>query len=251
MGRALVSNVSRNEDDTKSSRNFIFIARSGVLVSDFVGANQLYRLMNLVLRLLGLFVVVLGVLPRFAIAEDHAARLQQLVAKKTIEAQNANTHANTLLSGLKSRADAHTTATKSYDSPALHTKNMHEHHMAAVKRPESVQRLEKPDWADSLGPDHKMHSTLAAHGVSDSLVREINNMASSNIQREAIVKHVQTHFPDKDPHEWNDIVVSAIGVAGKAQPDASQTTKSSRNEALLQRQKFKRDKRTLENKQDE
>lgn len=199
--------------------------------------------------LFGILIVLLGVLSQAA--DDHTARLQQVVNKKTIEAQHANAHANALLSTLKSKNADLTSSIKREDLFASQTKLLHEHHLATAQKPRSSERtVAREDWVDSLGPEHKMHSTLAAHGVKDTLVREINNMAASNIQRDAIVKHVQTHFPDKDPHEWNDIVVSAIGVSGKFQPDVSQTTKSSRNEALLQQQRFKRDKRSLENKQE-
>ena len=60
----------------------------------------------------------------------------------------------------------------------------------------------------------KLQSTLAAHGVKDVLVQEINNMKNSFIPREHIIQHVASHFPRKTSEEWNDIVISALGMGG-------------------------------------
>jgi hypothetical protein len=96
-----------------------------------------------------------------------------------------------------------------------------------------------------------MHSTLAAHGVSSALVKEINNMAASRISRESIVKHVQTHFPNKEPHEWNDIVISAISVAGKTQSDPLDTDKASKREAIFQKTRFNQAKQSMEDRMED
>ena len=42
-----------------------------------------------------------------------------------------------------------------------------------------------------------LQSSLDAHGVQAFLIDEINGMATSYIPHETIIRHVQTHFPDK------------------------------------------------------
>lgn len=93
---------------------------------------------------------------------------------------------------------------------------------SALKKSESNQRAEDPLSMSSSAIDQfpkahsksKMLSTLSAHGVKDVLIQEINNMKNSYIPREHIVKHVGTHFPKKTSFEWNDIVISALGIGG-------------------------------------
>jgi hypothetical protein len=176
------------------------------------------------------------------IAVDHASRLEDIVSRKMKDSHAANVHANNLLSGAKVRLEGHLAAAKAR-SPAVsdELKRVHDERVLIANE----RGTKSPEHVPSVEP--KMHSTLEAHGVSDSLVREINNMASSYIPRETIVKHVQTHFPNKDQHEWNDIVISAISVAGKVQPDSLDTTKSSKNAANMQKQQFERAKQTLGN----
>lgn len=94
----------------------------------------------------------------------------------------------------------------------------------------------------------KMQNTLRVHGVNDELIREINNMASSLIPKESIIKHVQTHFPDKRQHEWNDIVIAAIGVMDSTQPKPESMIKAKRDAALAQARKFDESKKALETK---
>ena len=92
----------------------------------------------------------------------------------------------------------------------------------------------------------KLEETLTIHGVSSAMVNEINDMATSYIPREAIVQHVQSHFPNKREHEWNDIVIAAVGVAGRRQPEVTDMQKSNRDNAEQQKKKFKSAKAVLD-----
>jgi hypothetical protein len=95
---------------------------------------------------------------------------------------------------------------------------------SALKKSMAGQRAEDPLYASTsssaLGQlpkknsKSKMLSTLSAHGVKEVLIQEINNMKNSFIPREHIVRHVGTHFPEKTSTEWNDIVISALGLGG-------------------------------------
>ena len=62
------------------------------------------------------------------------------------------------------------------------------------------------------------HRKLQQHNVRAEVVREVANLASSNLRRQDIVSHVQTHFPDKSRAEANDIVLAATMAAGKPLP---------------------------------
>lgn len=178
-------------------------------------------------------------------AVDHAGRLEDIINRKMKESHATNTHANNLLKNAKVRLESNLAAAKKNRADVSDdAKRVHDEHVELIA--ENNQR--KREVASEGEP--KMESTLKAHGVSDSLVREINNMASSYIPRETIVRHVQTHFPNKDQHEWNDIVISAISSAGNAQPDALATGKSSKAAATFQKEQFKRAKQSLENSQD-
>jgi hypothetical protein len=97
----------------------------------------------------------------------------------------------------------------------------------------------------------KMQNTLRIHGVNDELIKEINNMASSLIPRETIIKHVQTHFPDKRQHEWNDIVIAAIGLMDSSQPKAKNMVKANKDAALRQAREFEESKKALEAKKEQ
>lgn len=62
----------------------------------------------------------------------------------------------------------------------------------------------------------RLEATLDHHNVGDQLIAEINKMAESFIPKEDIIDHVRKHhFPNKHLSDLNDIVVSAIAVAGK------------------------------------
>mmetsp|Transcript_82862 Transcript_82862/g.162453 ORF Transcript_82862/g.162453 Transcript_82862/m.162453 type:complete len:198 (+) Transcript_82862:35-628(+) len=174
---------------------------------------------------------------------DHAARLDEMIAKKNNEAKLANKHVDHIVHSAKIRAE--TVSSRNIASKPLsneNAKNAHDRHMMSMPEVEpTIPRQESRS---------KMHSTLSAHGVSHALFKEINNMAASYIPREAIVKHVQTHFPNKEPHEWNDIVISAIAAAGKVQPGESDTSKATRNEASLQKKKFEHAMDSLQGRMD-
>ena len=177
-------------------------------------------------------------------AVDHAGRLEDIINRKMKESHATNTHANNLLKNAKVRLETNLAAAKNkrMDVPD-DAKRIHDEHVELITERNQRKREDVP------GVEPKMESTLKAHGVSDSLVREINNMASSYIPRETIVKHVQTHFPNKDQHEWNDIVISAISAAGNTQPDSLATAKSSKAAADFQKEQFKRAKQSMENAQ--
>jgi len=87
---------------------------------------------------------------------------------------------------------------------------------------------------------------LDAHGVSDTLIQEINNMATSSISKEHLVLHVQSHFPHKQSHELNDIVVAAIAVQGRRQPDSPDRTKAIQQEIAVDRTRFYNAKKTMD-----
>lgn len=189
-----------------------------------------------------LLVCILGL--QSVLAVDHASRLEDIVSRKMKDSHAANDHANNLLSGAKIRLEGHLAAAKARIPAASDEfKRAHDERVLIANE----RATKSPEQTREPSAEPKMHSTLEAHGVSDSLVREINNMASSYIPRETIVKHVQTHFPNKEQHEWNDIVISAISVAGKVQPDSLDTTKSSKNAANMQKQQFEKAKQTLGN----
>lgn len=178
-------------------------------------------------------------------AVDHASRLEDIISRKVKESHAANANADNLLKNAKVRSENNLAVAKSKRLEVSNdAKRVHDDHV------EFVSERNQRKLQDAPAAERKMDSTLRAHGVSDSLVREINNMASSYIPRETIVRHVQTHFPNKDQHEWNDIVISAISAAGKAQPDSLDTAKSSTAAATFQKEQFARAKRSMENQQD-
>ena len=190
-----------------------------------------------------IIVFVVCIIEIHANSVDHASRLNEIISKKTAESLKANKHAESLQQRAKSRAEG-INQRKIEDSNSISdAKQRHEEVVSSISTSNPTQESHKPS-------NHKMKGTLEVHGVSHALVKEINNMASASISREAIIKHVQTHFPNKDPHEWNDIVISAINVAGKSMPDPLQTNKASQNEVLQQKRKFQQAKQSLEHKQD-
>lgn len=83
-----------------------------------------------------------------------------------------------------------------------------------------------------------IQSSLDAHGVQPYLIDEINGMATSYIPRETIIKHVQSHFPEKSLSEVNDIVISAIALTGKNQAHLMDIQISNKLSAQSQREKF-------------
>jgi len=180
-------------------------------------------------------------------AVDHASRLDDIIARKTKESHTANTHANNLLKNAKVRLeDSLAAAKKKIPELSNDARKVHDSHTGAI----TEKKVTSGEQTVSRSEDRKVAGALREHGVSDSLVREINNMASSYIPRETIVKHVQSHFPNKEQHEWNDIVISAISAKGKEQPDSLATTKSSKAQANFQQQQFQKAKDSLEFFQD-
>lgn len=180
-------------------------------------------------------------------AVDHGSRLEDIISRKTKESHITNNHANQLLKNAKIRFEDSLVAAKE-KTPVVSddAKKVHDNLLASVSERKNID----VELVGLQFDERKVSHTLKEHGVSDSLVREINNMASSYIPRETIVKHVQAHFPNKDQHEWNDIVISAISAAGKAQPDSLATTKSSKVQASFQQQQFQKAKDSLEYFQD-
>ena len=70
-------------------------------------------------------------------------------------------------------------------------------------------------------------------------------MSTSFIPRETIIKHVQTHYPNKKLSEVNDIVISAIALTGKKQADVLDFKKHNKVTAQAKRQKFENAKDNL------
>jgi hypothetical protein len=144
---------------------------------------------------------------------EHSARIEEIVSARSAESHAANDHADELLGNGKVRLDSHLASAKQQATKLSDAKYRPTNTAASMPR-QGVARAQTREKPDPSHPEHKMRSALKAHGVSDGLVREINNMAASQIPRESIVEHVRTHFPNKAPHEWNEIVVSAIAVKG-------------------------------------
>jgi hypothetical protein len=168
---------------------------------------------------------------------DHSARLEEIVTRKTTEAKQAHKHAENMVNQAKSRAEVGVKQSLKNTNAASSHKELHDRHINAVPQHSS---------GDDKGPPTRAHTTLDSHGVSGSLIKEINNMATSFIPREAIVKHVKAHFPNKQPHEWNDIVITAINAAGKDQPDSLDTNKANAQDADFRRLKFQRAKDSMQ-----
>jgi hypothetical protein len=171
-------------------------------------------------------------------AVDHSARLEEIVSRKTTEAKQAYKHAENMVNQAKSRAEVGVKQSLKSINTASNQKELHDRHINAVSQ---------QDRSDDQRPQTRVHTTLDSHGVSGSLIKEINNMATSFIPREAIVKHVKAHFPNKQPHEWNDIVISAINAAGKDQPDSLDTSKADAQDANFRKLKFQRAKDSMQN----
>jgi hypothetical protein len=69
-------------------------------------------------------------------------------------------------------------------------------------------------------------------------------MAASLIPKETIIEHVKTHFPEKEVHEVNDIVISALASGNKIkQVNKMDTVKANKDTIILERKKYKKLKR--------
>jgi hypothetical protein len=58
------------------------------------------------------------------------------------------------------------------------------------------------------------------------------------LKKDDIVKNIQTHFPDKTPHEINDVVVLANAAAGRSQPRDKDNTRAAKNKMLKTQKDF-------------
>ena len=199
-----------------------------------------------------LLLIVILVIVDVTRSLEHAGRIDEIVETKKAESHNANRYADNLASNSKIKlVNNLAAAQESKIKFSADAKDAHDEHVASFQANQAKVDLENTEKLNAKNnPEHKMRSTLAAHGVSDSLVEEINNMATSYIPRETIVKHVQSHFPNKGQHEWNDIVISAIGVAGKSQPHPMDNQKSMNAEVQMDKARFETAKKSLQNKQD-
>jgi hypothetical protein len=99
---------------------------------------------------------------------------------------------------------------------------------------------------DENGLGGRAQQTLELHAVPTSLVSEINRMAAASIPREAIVKHLGTHYPDKKSHELNDIVVAAATASQHKQPDTLDTKHAAKEQAAFQNTQFERSQASFE-----
>jgi hypothetical protein len=93
-------------------------------------------------------------------------------------------------------------------------------------------------------------SLLESYGVSDSVVEEINKLATAKVPRDAIANHIRDHFPDRKSDELNDIVVSALGAAQKGAPKSA-LDNARKHERLFEDIKFQRKKSSHEMQRDD
>lgn len=52
------------------------------------------------------------------------------------------------------------------------------------------------------------------------------------------MKNIQTHFPEKSPHEINDVVVLANAATGRSQPRDKDNSRATKNKMLKKQQDF-------------
>ena len=100
---------------------------------------------------------------------------------------------------------------------------------------------------NNKAPKSAVASVLDRHNVETSLINEINSMSTSYIPRETIIKHVQTHYPDKKASEINDIVISAIQFSSQKHPKEMDIKNANRINAKVNRRKFEAAKQKLTN----
>lgn len=171
-----------------------------------------------------------------------------MIEKKVAEANSAHEHSlnvsyHTKVGLLKHLSQHHDTASRlKEDIASTHTQvRQSVQHLV-----EGLSERSRDPGSSNPSLTHRLQSTLDAHGISDSLVQEINNMATSSISREHLVLHVQSHFPHKQSHELNDIVVAAIAVQGRRQPDGPDRTKAIQQEMAMDRARFDSAKKTMD-----
>lgn len=176
-----------------------------------------------------------------------------MIEKKVAEANSAHEHSlnvsyHTKVGLLKHLSQHHDTASRlKEDIASTHTQvRQSVQHLVEGLSERSRDPSSSISNPSDPRPTHRLQSTLDAHGISDSLVQEINNMATSSISREHLVLHVQSHFPHKQSHELNDIVVAAIAVQGRRQPDGPDRTKAIQQEMAMDRARFDSAKKTMD-----
>lgn len=177
-----------------------------------------------------------------------------MIEKKVAEANSAHEHSlnvsyHTKVGLLKHLSQHHDTASRlKEDVSSTHSqvRQSVQHLAERLSERSSDSSGSSTSSPSDPRPTHRLQSTLDAHGVSDSLVQEINNMATSSISREHLVQHVQSHFPHKQSHELNDIVVAAIAVQGRRQPDSPDRTKAIQLEMVMDRARFDSAKKTMD-----
>lgn len=168
-----------------------------------------------------------------------------IVASKADQANAANTHAESMLSETRFRMEQHLASAKQ-KSDEVKLKKAQKVQRSAHSYGSRGAGTTSTDSSSNDITEHKLHATLKSHGVADSLVQEINDMATAYIPRETIVQHVKTHYPDKREHEWNDIVIAAVGSQNRKQPDGTDLEKANKENAQFQNEKFQRAKRSFE-----
>jgi hypothetical protein len=62
--------------------------------------------------------------------------------------------------------------------------------------------------------DHKLNQ----HGVPSSMRRAIQGMTASGLQKDAIIKNLKGHYPEKETRDLSDIIVLANADGGQKQP---------------------------------
>lgn len=179
----------------------------------------------------------------------HNEKINGMIEKKVAEANSAHEHSlnvsyHTKVGLLKHLSQHDDTASRLKDDVSSTHSQVRQSVQHLAER--LSERSRDSSSSTDPRPKHRLQSTLDAHGVSDSLVQEINNMATSSISKEHLVLHVQSHFPHKQSHELNDIVLAAIAVQGHRQPDSPDRSKAIQQEIAMDRARFDSAKKTMD-----
>jgi hypothetical protein len=84
--------------------------------------------------------------------------------------------------------------------------------------------------------DHKLNQ----HGVPSSMRKAIQGMTASGLQKDAIIKNLKGHYPEKDTRDLNDIIVLSNADGGQKQPRKKDNQKETRRKVKEAEKKFNR-----------
>lgn len=68
--------------------------------------------------------------------------------------------------------------------------------------------------------------------------KAIQGMTSSGLQKDAIIKNLQGHYPEKDTRDLNDIIVLANADGGQRQPRKKDNQKATKQKVKNAELKF-------------